>query len=404
LFYKFVSKTIYSTRKQTKHAGRSLETFLAPKEKGGDSMNKKRSLILVLVTFCLTLILFTIIPTFSSPGVGDYNPWLDINGDGVVDGGDIIQAARAFGTSGDPTRPVNVTSVPARSIEEDLNITISDVLPWGSGSNSTNVFQTEGYDRVFVYAAIIDISDHRSPLSTSVYLDGANWYWGTVNGAYMKTYDPVDYNKQVKISVWNTSDIPISCGNCSEFSVKAAQCSLLFDASSDIHRGWVLIRVSVYLTVGTNSPPSVQNVYVTNTPYIQPQPSYANRGSDLNMSITNGYGGASASVYTGGYSRMFVSIEVINASYQGIPSPTTISMYGINWYSYIDYSSYSGSESVPQGTLNVTYNGVNLPAWSQQVPAEFKSKNAYCTLNFNVNSQVVLGWLEFVVNVYLRNE
>jgi hypothetical protein len=46
--------------------------------------------------------LFIVIPIRSSPGIGDYNPWADITGDGTVDIYDAISLANAFETSGTP--------------------------------------------------------------------------------------------------------------------------------------------------------------------------------------------------------------------------------------------------------------------------------------------------------------
>ena len=350
-------------------------------------MNKKSLAISIISTFCLTSIIFLIIPVHSYTPY-TYNPWLDVNDDGKINLVDTFTTDLAYGTTGDPTKPVNVTSVPATSIEEDLNISVG----WAEvGLNDTSVFETKGYDKMLVYAAIIDIS---WPTEANVYLTGANWYWGTVNGTYLKTYEPT-YCTTPFIAMPDPSDIPISCGNCSDFGVKAAQCSLSFLASSyPLRGGWVLIRVSVYLTVGTTS---VQGTAITNWPSEQSPLAYSTSSTLLNTSITNGYGWKSLSVHIGGYSRMFVSI-FIDSLYQGISSPTTISMDYIYWG-----DGYSGYESVPYGVLNVTYDGVN-PAWSQQVPAQFTSKNAECTLCFNIRSQATSGWIEFYVKVYLRNE
>lgn len=67
-------------------------------------VNKKDLIIAVLATFCLTATLFMVIPTRSSPG--EYDPWVDINDDGKVNIADIFSVAKAFGTSGDPTKSV----------------------------------------------------------------------------------------------------------------------------------------------------------------------------------------------------------------------------------------------------------------------------------------------------------
>jgi len=61
---------------------------------------KKDLVIAVLATFCLTATLFMIIPTRSSPGVGDYDPWLDLDDSGTIDGTELASVARAFGTYG----------------------------------------------------------------------------------------------------------------------------------------------------------------------------------------------------------------------------------------------------------------------------------------------------------------
>jgi hypothetical protein len=70
---------------------------------GGDSaLEKKYVIMAVLASFMLTGALFIVIPTRSSPGPGEYNPWADINGDGTVDIYDAILLANSFETSGTP--------------------------------------------------------------------------------------------------------------------------------------------------------------------------------------------------------------------------------------------------------------------------------------------------------------
>jgi hypothetical protein len=62
--------------------------------------NKKDLVIVVLATFCLTATLFLIIPTRSSPN--EYDPWVDLNGDGTINILDIAKVASLFGTNGIP--------------------------------------------------------------------------------------------------------------------------------------------------------------------------------------------------------------------------------------------------------------------------------------------------------------
>jgi len=75
-------------------------------------VTKKDLVIAILSTFCLTAALFIIIPTRSSPGIGEYDPWVDLNDDGTINILDCIIISGAFGTSGDPTKNVNVTNWP----------------------------------------------------------------------------------------------------------------------------------------------------------------------------------------------------------------------------------------------------------------------------------------------------
>jgi hypothetical protein len=60
---------------------------------------KKDLVVAVLLTFCLTVLLFQVLP-ISSQDAGDYDPWYDVNDDGTIDMRDIGGIARKFGTSG----------------------------------------------------------------------------------------------------------------------------------------------------------------------------------------------------------------------------------------------------------------------------------------------------------------
>ena len=366
-------------------------------------MVKKRDLIIAgLITFCLTATLFLMKPTRSQTP-GQYDPWLDVNEDGKILIEDVAWVAKAFGTSGDPTKNVNVTNPRAVTLEKELNISTSFLS--GKGSNWTDSFATGGYDRMFVSAAIIDVSD-RAESFVYVGLYGANWIWGMINGTYVETETPAnDSNNQLSIG-WSYDEyqfiqLPVSGVHSAEYAIEAAQCKLGFRAASSLSGGWVLLHVSVYLTVGTTSPPAVQDTYVTNWPYIQPDPAYDSYSLPvpINASVTNGNGWGSMEVSIGGYSRMFVKmIEVVNASYQGVPITTTVSLSDVDW-------SLQGSfESVPSGVLNATYNGTYLPVYSSQIPPEFKTRNYSCRLWFNISSGAISGWVEFYVRVYLRNE
>jgi hypothetical protein len=70
-------------------------------------MNRKDVVIGFLLGLCLTVTLFAVVPTRSQSGV--YDPWNDVNDDGVIDMADISIAIESFMASGDPTKNVTIT-------------------------------------------------------------------------------------------------------------------------------------------------------------------------------------------------------------------------------------------------------------------------------------------------------
>jgi hypothetical protein len=71
--------------------------------------SKKDLIIAVLITFCLTATLFTIIPTRSEQG-SSYDPWKDLNDDGVVDSTDLGMLGTSWAATGDPTKNVVINN------------------------------------------------------------------------------------------------------------------------------------------------------------------------------------------------------------------------------------------------------------------------------------------------------
>ena len=59
---------------------------------------KKDVVLAVLITFCLSVTLFSLVPSKSA--TGDYDPWADIDDDGKIDIKDVSYVARMFGTNG----------------------------------------------------------------------------------------------------------------------------------------------------------------------------------------------------------------------------------------------------------------------------------------------------------------
>jgi len=61
----------------------------------------KRFVVAVLTIACLATVLLLVAPIRSSTsGLGQYDPWLDVNDDSKIDIRDVSRVAKAFGTSG----------------------------------------------------------------------------------------------------------------------------------------------------------------------------------------------------------------------------------------------------------------------------------------------------------------
>ena len=90
---------------------------------------RKDFIFAVLTTFCLTVTLFSILPTRSAPG--SYDPWADINNDGKINMYDIGYVASRFMATGEP---INKTAL---ALELDTarahNETYSTTLETRSG-------------------------------------------------------------------------------------------------------------------------------------------------------------------------------------------------------------------------------------------------------------------------------
>jgi hypothetical protein len=82
-------------------------------------IDKKDLIIAVLATFCLIISAYIVIAARNNGMLASgsvptptYDPILDVNHDGMVEGRDMVAVARAYMTSGDPTLNVTVSPVP----------------------------------------------------------------------------------------------------------------------------------------------------------------------------------------------------------------------------------------------------------------------------------------------------
>jgi hypothetical protein len=151
-------------------------------------VSRKDLLIVAVLAFCLTIILFVTLPTKSSTDGVEYDPWADIDDSGAVNIVDITKVARAFGTAGDPTKPMqiegyqwseNATSF-VLDVTENLNATISTagyryvavgIYAYSADSHQFEVFIGHKIAGKYVYTTV------QTPTSDStIHVVKPTWY------------------------------------------------------------------------------------------------------------------------------------------------------------------------------------------------------------------------------------
>lgn len=76
----------------------------------------RNMIVAIMITFCFTATLFIVIPIRSA--TSPYDPWIDYNDDGKISLSDLVSLANSYGTTGDPTKNVNVTNWPPDLVSE----------------------------------------------------------------------------------------------------------------------------------------------------------------------------------------------------------------------------------------------------------------------------------------------
>lgn len=82
-------------------------------------MNRKHFVIATLISVALLTVVF--IP-LSNQQEDRYDPWIDYNDDGTVNADDLYTFGQAYGSSGNPTKNVNVTNFP---LDEQGNLRVN---------------------------------------------------------------------------------------------------------------------------------------------------------------------------------------------------------------------------------------------------------------------------------------
>jgi len=150
--------------------------------------------VAVLLTFCLTATLFMIATSRSQ----EYDPWADLNEDGIIDIFDVVGVTGIYETTGDTTKNVTVKNWPANK----LAYYYADIMLPSQTETSPWISVNE-YSRIVVCIHVITAipNEYRlvaatNALTFELYVDtqtnfGENLY---------KTYDAPNDQIQIRFS------------------------------------------------------------------------------------------------------------------------------------------------------------------------------------------------------------
>jgi hypothetical protein len=191
-------------------------------------------------------------PTKSGNG-SSYDPWKDLNDDGVIDSTDLGMLGTSWATTGDPTKNVNVTNWPTQQPEPswkviyvsnepngELNLTFTS----GWCSYRTFVYFVGGYSRMCIHMKITNVS-YVGLGKTTVSFDRLIWETETDPNRYIIGVDEIP---NLNITIEYSGNVPVyRLQGIPTFEVKAPYLSMGISVQSEISTGWVSLQVDIYL-------------------------------------------------------------------------------------------------------------------------------------------------------------
>jgi S1-C subfamily serine protease len=204
-------------------------------------ITRKDLIVVVLATFCLTTMLFIILPSRSSPSPNEYNPWVDVNDDGIINIVDITEVARLFGTTG---TSINKTALLLELQSQIQNLeakvqalevggetlsqiyeSVKDSVVMIKGTISGGTVQGSGFVYDFNGSMFVVTNNHvvHGTTSLSVTFSDGDGYAATVKGtdpyadlAVLTVNAPETEFKPIEVvssSTLNVGDVAIAVGN-----------------------------------------------------------------------------------------------------------------------------------------------------------------------------------------------
>jgi hypothetical protein len=200
-------------------------------------VTKKNLVVAVLATFCLTAIVFMVVPIRSS--ISPYDPWLDYDENGKINLEDLVRFANSYATTGDPTKNVNVTNL------HDYKVQTGTINFNSSISSATATIFCGGYSRISMLLASNQTSIGNG--SITIYLESIDWentpeaYAGGVSWESLGGSNA--FNITISGSQW-WFPLPYLT------ETKAPYCLLYFAPTAEVNlpaNWWVTANYAVYL-------------------------------------------------------------------------------------------------------------------------------------------------------------
>jgi len=203
---------------------------------------------LVVAVLSAMVLALTFIPMSGSQTQRQYDPWLDYNDDGKISLADLVSLAQSYGTTGDPTKNVNVTNWPNWPISQYNILHFSDFnISWMMGLPTYYVplpiGYVGGYSRMSIFIQPTNMSD--GLYNVTVSLGAISWYpefpgpccsWDEVPSTFLS----ITMEAQEGGFTWRLPQSVI-------VETKAPYFELRFNANSTAYSGWVILDVYVYL-------------------------------------------------------------------------------------------------------------------------------------------------------------
>jgi hypothetical protein len=144
---------------------------------GGDVMVTKKDVIIVLMTVCISALLFVTLPTRSQ--TSSYDPWADVSGptvgqsDGVINMRDIAYEVALFNTFGDTTKNASITNLP---LDENGNLKVTVVdKPLLYHTTTDYISIVDDSDGIF--AQVVDMPFSFNSIGSNVNVTRISFLW-----------------------------------------------------------------------------------------------------------------------------------------------------------------------------------------------------------------------------------